>query len=345
MEKSQIITLMKSMDIPETALIETHISWVILSDVFAYKIKRPVRFSFLDFTTLDQRHQYCLHEVLLNQRLTKGIYLGIVPVRQSGSSITMTNSKGTVIDYAVKMRRIPGDRQMDIMLRKGLVTPYHIEQISEQLAVFHASARVMDTAPDVELMLADFTDLSNCVDLISSRFGTEGLRCLEKGITCAATFLHVHTARIQERHALGFVIDGHGDLHSKNIFLLDSPVIFDCIEFSDHLRHVDVLDELAFFSLDLELLGYQDLATHFLEHYNALNPCILNGEDMQLFSYYKLYRAGVKLKINCIKAEAATDITDKQQRLAKVDAYYNLFERYLRRITQEENGIKQDGKK
>ncbi|HLF62531.1 MAG TPA: hypothetical protein VI603_02205 [Saprospiraceae bacterium] len=339
MQIAEIRQLLQSLHVSETELIETHISWVILLDTYAYKLKRPVRFSFLDFTTLDLRHQYCMREVELNQRLTEGIYLGVVPVYKSSDAITIGESKGEIIDYAVKMRRMPQDRQMDMMLRKNQVSKRHIEQIAERLSAFHASAKVPSQPPDPDVMVADFTDLGNYAAVMRSRYGASGEQSIKDAIIQATDFLHSHTARIRERHALGFVVDGHGDLHSKNIFLLDKPVIFDCIEFNDHLRHVDVLDELAFFCLDLELYGKKDLALYFLEHYLVRYPCILTDEDRLLFRYFLLYRAGVKLKINLIKATDPSQILDRQLRWENVNGYYKLFEQYRDLLKKEAQSI------
>ncbi len=339
MQFAEIRKLLKTLHIPEAELIETHISWVIPLDCYMYKLKKPVRFSFLDFTTLEQRRKCCIREVKLNQRLTENMYLGVVSVYMSGDSITIGDGTGEIIDYAVKMRRMPQDRQMDIMLRNGQVNQKHIEQIAERLSTFHKTALVPSRPPDTEMMITDFTDLNNYISLISSRYGQRGEQCIHDAIEFATEFLHTHATRMRDRHALGYVVDGHGDLHSKNIFLLDKPVIFDCIEFNDHLRHVDVLDELAFFCIDLELFGEHDLATHFLEHYLALYPCMLSVEDTLLFRYFQLYRAGVKLKINLIKATDPVDIVEREQRWINAHGYYKLFEQYIDLLKKEESSV------
>lgn len=224
---------------------------------------------------------------------------------------------------------------MDLLLRDGKVKQHHLEQIAEQLAAFHKAAARPSVIPDPDIMQRDFADLGSYEPTVFSRFGMGGTQCLREAIAYVSTFLHQHALRIRERHALGFVVDGHGDLHSKNIFLLDKPVIFDCIEFNDHLRYVDVLDELAFFCVDLELNGREDLAAYFLGQYLNRYPCLITDEDQLLFRYFKLYRAGVKLKINLIKATDPGHADFHARRWENVDTYYRLFEQYLLRLKRD----------
>jgi hypothetical protein len=258
----------------------------------------------------------------------------VVSICKAGDTVTIDGT-GDVIDYAVKMRRLPQGRQMDVMLRKGQVKKSHIEQIAERLSSFHKTAEIPSSPPDPKVMLTDFTDLKTYSSLICSRYGEAGERCIHDAIDFTTDFLHTHTSRIRDRHAMGFVVDGHGDLHSKNIFLLDKPMIFDCLEFNDHLRQVDVLDELAFFCLDLELYGEKDLAKHFLEHYLLHYPCLLTDEDALLFRYFQLYRAGVKMKINLIKTADQTHPSGSAQRWMNADGYFRLFEQYFDLLKKE----------
>lgn len=324
MEPGDIDQLRSALKIPESAVVETHISWVLLTDQYVYKIKKPVSFSFLDFSTLEKRHNLCLREVELNRRLTDDMYLGVVPVRKASTRLSIDSEEGEVIDYAVKMRRLPGDRQMDVMLRNGTVTHRHIEQLAQLLATFHRNATIPDERPDPEVMLADFADLRESAERIRTLLGTDAWDVVLRAIEWVDRFLHSHADRIAERYNRGFVVDGHGDLHSRNIFLLDIPVIFDCIEFNDHFRYVDVLDELAFFCLDLELCGEDRLARHFLNSYMELYPCMPKSEDKGLFHYFQLYRSGVKLKINLLKISEQS-----QDRQDQIIGYFRMFQRYL----------------
>lgn len=315
------------MTLPPERLTETHISWVILDDEFVYKIKKPVSFSFLDFSTLAKRKLYCERELVLNRRLTHDMYLEVVPILEAGDQVTVGNAPGEIIDYAVKMRRLPQERQMDIMLTKGIVEQRHIAQIAMRLASFHGATAKAPNPPDPDVMLADFSDLRQVADVLQSFHGAEAIQLVDHAIEFVDKWLHTYAPRMAERYKQGLVIDGHGDLHSKNIFLLDEPVIFDCIEFNDHLRYVDVLDEMAFFCLDLMFFGREDLATYFMEEYLRHNPCMPEEADSDLLHYFQLYRAGVKLKINLIKS-AGDEGPGSETRRRNADGYYRLFKRF-----------------
>jgi uncharacterized protein len=328
MQRTEILQILDAMHLPESALVETHISWVILTDAYAYKIKRPVQFSFLDFSTVALRHACCIREVELNRRLAGDMYIGVVPVGFDGTHYQV-DGDGEVVDYAVKMHRLPLDRQMDHMLVNGKVTRRHITQIASLLARFHQGAERVEASPDPGIMAKDFADILSTQDALIALAGAPGVAMIRDATMYVRRFLTAHARRIGKRHTLGFVIDGHGDLHAKNIFLMDQPVIFDCIEFNDHFRQVDVLDELAFFCLDLDFYGAKDLASVFLAEYQRNHSCILVPEDRTLFQYFKLYRAGVKLKINLIKAGDATQSKWKAQRLLNANGYYRLFEAYF----------------
>jgi hypothetical protein len=317
-----------------TVLEETHASWVILTPEFAYKIKKPLRYTFLDFSTLEKRRTICEREVELNRRLTEGIYIGVVPIREFDGKLQVEGTRGQAVEYAVKMKRLDNSRQMNLLLEKNEVTHRHLHQLAEKLAAFHARAEKVAQTPDIQAMQTDFADLSGVAGFLSEQLGESAAELVSRSVAWSAAFLASHEARLLERHRLGFVIDGHGDLHSKNIFLLDVPVIFDCIEFSDHFRQSDVLNELAFFCMDLDAFDRQDLASVFLQYYLALHPCMSNEEDRGIFDYFKLYRANVRLKVNALKAMQAGDEDELKKRTGLVISYFDLFGSYFEKLTR-----------
>ena len=336
MTKNQIQQLLDNLGTSEeTKLIETHISWVILTKAFVYKIKKPLKFSFLDFSTLEKRHHFCLIELKLNRRLTTDMYLDVVSIRKVHDRITVNSGIGQVIDYAVKMKHMDGSRQMNLLLEKNIVTSDHMDQVAETLSKFHKTAEVLHTKANTSQMHEDYADILRSEkgpqvgEYISAVLGHTALENIRKSISVSARFLQEHAQRLQQRTDLGFIIDGHGDLHSRNIFLLDQPVIFDCIEFNEHFRQLDVLDELAFFCMDLELYDRRDLADYFLQRYERFYPCILEEADQRIFNYYKLYRANVKIKVNALKALQMTDKQNAAERTALMRRYYRLFQAYL----------------
>ena len=145
-------------------------------------------------------------------------------------------------------------------------------------------------------------------------------------------FIQGHNDRICWRDQNGFTRDCHGDLHAGNIFLLDQPLVFDCIEFNDHFRQIDVLNELAFLCMDLDLFGYPELGTILMDVYQKHHPCLFNEEDFHLWYFYKYYRANVKLKVNLIKCSEAIDQNVFKQRLELAKQYYCLLKNYHQKM-------------
>ncbi len=333
MKKKAIDQILKNNAYPgkdsDAQLIETHISWVLLTKDFAFKIKKPIQYSFLSFSTLEKRKFYCEKEVRLNNRLTENIYLGVAPIRFYKGKWTIEGEKGKIVDYAVKMKKLDNDRRMDVMLRKGKVTKRHMEQLADQLSEFHAFTDAIEKEANLQGMWMDFADILIVRNFLSKEFGKQAGKKIKAAVEFSKKFLKKFKHRIIERQEMGFTIDGHGDLHSRNIFLLDEPVIFDCIEFNDHFRQVDVLNEIAFFCMDLDFYEQKDLEEYFLKKYLIKYPCIFNEEDRLIFAYYKLYRANVRTKVNALKAIQSDDENERSYRLNLTEDYFLLMREYL----------------
>ncbi len=313
-------------------LIETHISWILLGPEFVYKIKKPIKYSFLDFSTFSKRKFYCQKEVELNRRLAPDMYLGVVPISDVDGSIQLDLPEGMLIDCAVKMKRMDNTRQMDLLLREGKVTFKHMEQLAEQLSAFHAFAQVIETPLTAHSLWEDYADILKVIPFLKQNLSREIAENIQNSVSFATRFLDSSQNRILERHTCGYTIDGHGDLHSKNILLLEEPVVFDCIEFNDHFRQVDVINELAFFCLDLDFYKRPDLATHFLKQYLWKHSCIKDSQDWQLFTFYKLYRANVRVKVNALKA-MQVEPQFRQRNIRLIETYTALMQRYVQTLT------------
>jgi len=328
----QILTDQAFPDIKGTAeLIETHISWVILTAHFAFKIKKPLKYPFLDFSTLDRRKFYCERELIINRRLVKKMYLEVLPVREQNGKMMIGGQSGFIVDYAVKMKRQDTSRQMNLLLEAGLVNEEDMRKLAEQIATFHARAEVIQTGFDLEAIQNDFADISKVQPFLAIHLGEKVAGVIARAVDYSDHFLSSFANRFRERIQMGFTIDGHGDLHSKNIFLLEngSAIIFDCIEFSDHFRQVDVLNELAFFGMDLDFYGRSDLEKAFLDAYFVRYPVLIHEDDWQIYHYYKLYRANVRVKINALKTMQSPDEKEMLERMGLVKAYLSLLEKYL----------------
>ena len=282
-------------------LIETHISWVFLAGEFAYKIKKPVNLGFLDFSTLEKRRFYCEEELRLNRRTAAGLYLDVVPIAESPGGLRVRGA-GKPVEYALRMRRFPQEALADGMARRGELLGGEAEAIATAIAAFHAA--IPAAAQDSEYgspghvaapALANFEQLSGLIADAGEKEKLDELRAwtLAEG----ARLRDVLAARKRG----GFVRECHGDLHLGNIaFLEGRPVPFDCIEFDPELRWIDVMNEAAFLAMDLLEHGLNAAAWRFL---NAYLETTGDYAGVRVLRYYLVYRAVVRAKIACLRAQ------------------------------------------
>ncbi|HXZ49466.1 MAG TPA: AAA family ATPase [Usitatibacter sp.] len=281
-------------------VIETHISYVLLAGDFAYKIKKPVHLPFVDFSSLESRRRYCEEEVRLNRRTAGALYLDVVAVAGPPSAPRFGGA-GAAIEYAVRMRRFRQEDLLDRLAREGRLTAAHVDALARRVADFHASlppgprGRGFATPERIlEQALANFRDIE------AGERGAARLRSLE---ALRAWTLERHRALaplFAERRNDGFVRECHGDLHLANVVLLEGdPVPFDCIEFDESLRCIDVMSEVAFTVMDLERHGLPGFAARFLDAYLARTG---DYPGLRLLRFYAAYRAMVRAKVACIRA-------------------------------------------
>jgi aminoglycoside phosphotransferase family enzyme len=309
-------------------LIETHISWVFLSDQFVYKIKKPIRYSFLDFSTIELRKYYCEREIELNKRLTENIYLDVQPIRKDGNQFYINGTTGDIVDYAVRMKKQDTARQMNVLLKDNQITPAHIISLAQKIATFHKNAGIVYNIDPHDIQ-EKFDDLENEIIYLDQQPGNDYSKIITHALTTSKAFTDKHLPLIISRMKAGFCRDCHGDLHSRNIFILDTPQPFDCIEFNDELRQIDVLNENAFLCMDLDSFGRKDLSELYIDHYNKIYPCINTPEDKLLFIYYKSYRANIRAKVNSLRARSAKDEVEKLKALTDCDTYLKLMNSYI----------------
>lgn len=305
-------------------LIETHISWVLLAEEYVYKIKKPVKFSFLDFSTQEKRKFLCEEEVRLNRRLSPQVYLGVVPIVEKDGKIVL-EGEGKPMGYAVKMKRLPQEKRMDNLLKEGKVTAEHIEKIAEIVAGFHKKIDVVkgkgySSADVVKKQIDDLGEFRNVIEEACG-LGNKMDFILEK----SDSFIEKNRQLFEKRQAEGRIKDCHGDLHSANIFITDEIVIFDCIEFSKDFRFVDVSSEIAFMAMDLDAFGREDYSKAFVEKYIELSGDV---EALALLGLYKCYRANVRAKIAAIDYSQHPG-DEPKERMVK---YIGLAEKYAEKI-------------
>lgn len=313
-------------DRPE--LIETHISWVIIVRDLVYKIKKPVKYSFLDFSTLEKRKYFCEREVVLNRRLTEGIYIAVVPIKTDGEHWIINGTDGIVADYAVCMRRMDPSRRMDLLLSNNGVCDADILQLTRRLSRFHENADVVRKphGPDMQEL---FNDLESQAAYLAA-YIPRGRERIAKAMDISNDFLACNKGLMNARRQTGCYRDGHGDLHSRNIFLLDQPQVFDCIEFNDDFRRIDILNDIAFLGMDLDASGHHRLSGLLFDTWAAHTEHIAGKPDNSLYVYYKAYRANIRAKVNSLRARSARSDAERSTALHAAEHYLRLMENYLR---------------
>ncbi|MDH3280550.1 MAG: AAA family ATPase [Gammaproteobacteria bacterium] len=284
-------------------VIETHISYVILTGGYAYKIKKPVDLGFVNFSTLAKRRFYCHEEIRLNQRLAPELYLGVVTVRGSEDKPHLGGG-GTIIEYAVKMRQFALDQQLDSFVLTHTLAMRTAEDFAASLAEFHAGAARAPADSDYgsnrvqrKHIMDNFAQTCDC----ARRWHCwDAHRSLKEWCD---TMLARLKPRFVQRVANGFVRECHGDLHLGNLALIDGRITaFDCLEFNPTLRWIDVISEIAFLDMDLRLHGLNGLANRFLNKY------LEHGGDysgIALLSLFRVYRAMVRAKVACLRTGQA----------------------------------------
>jgi aminoglycoside phosphotransferase family enzyme len=333
MNQSPLPAHIQALFLPETyphpveniKMIQTHISWVFLTGNYAYKLKKPLNLDFLDFSTLSKRKFYCEQELTLNRRLSADIYLDVLPMCQQGEQYKLDGS-GDIVDYCLKMRQFDQSGLLDQRLRSNQLDPSWMDQLAESTARFHVEQQGTTQFGQPQ-MLADHirTNLDIAADHIGDALNESIMAELKK---FARDELVRQNENLLGRQADGFVRPCHGDLHLKNITLIENiPCIFDCIEFSDEFRIIDTMNDAAFLLMDCDAHGRADLGFRFLSRYLEHTGDYFG---LSLMNLYLFYRATVRGKVTTL---LATEITDKNERRRDFDEagkYFNLAASYTR---------------
>jgi hypothetical protein len=285
----------------EIRLRETHVSWVILTGDFSYKLKKPIKLAFLDMTSLSHRHMLCLEELRLNRRLAPDLYLDVVTVTRDALGLRVGGS-GTVVDYAVKMRQFDASEELPSLLGRDDVSCGEIAALAERLAQFHATAaRAAPAAEfDYQRQLRQSV-LGNLATLIAHR--PAGTNVPELGHLSDWTHDEMHDLLpvFAERQARGFVRECHGDLHAANIVRWEGQLTpFDCLEFDPSLRFIDVMSDIAFLYMDLKSYRRKDLASQLLSGYLETTG---DYAGVHTLAFHAVYRALVRAMVDALSAE------------------------------------------
>lgn len=274
-------------------VIETHMSWVFLTDERVYKLKKPVRYSFLDFSTLEARREDSEGEVQLNRRLAGDTYIRTVALTREDNGDLMLGGEGKPVDWLVEMYRLPEELTLDVAIRNSMVTGENIDQISRVLNdFFRRQASLPVTADAYRTMFAQGLE-ENHATLGRPEYGLPQER-LQRVISAQSEFLQRHGDMLEQRARDGRIIEGHGDLRPEHVFLTEPPVIIDCLEFNRDFRIIDPVDELAYLGLECDRLGAAWISERLLQNYFEHSG---DSSPAALIRFYRLFRACLRAKI------------------------------------------------
>ena len=281
-------------------IVETHISCILLTGDYAYKIKKPVNLGFLDFRSLESRRFYCDEELRLNRRTAPLLYLDVVAVNGSESAPVL-GGEGPPIEYAVRMHQFPQEALLDRMAKSGTLTPIYIDALARVVAEFHSDIeRAGGERPfgsPQRVLAPAIQNFDQMQELVEAESDRDLLQKLQAWTGREHTSLY---ALFNSRKRDGFIRECHGDLHLGNITLLDGrPTPFDCIEFNEEFRWIDVMNEAAFLMMDLIDHKLKSLAFRFLNGYLEATG---DYAGVRVLHYYLVYRALVRAKVSSIRA-------------------------------------------
>jgi aminoglycoside phosphotransferase family enzyme len=314
----------------EVGFFETHISLLFFTGSHVYKVKKPVDFGFLDFTSLEKRKYFCEQEVTLNRRLSPEIYLGVVKITEDDQRILL-DGKGEAVEYAVKMKQIPEDLLMNKLLEKDQVTPKMIEAISDKLARFYSTAETNDfiqsfAKPERIKQDTDenFEQTKKYIPVVISKEAYSEIQ------NRTNDFFRSQAGIFHRRIATGRIRDCHGDLRLEHIFWGDEISIFDCIEFNERFRYTDTAADIAFLAMDLDYHGKEDLAGHLIQSYIRRSG---DQDLVKVLDFYKCYRAYVRGKVESFRLDDP-NMPEKEKRgaLERAQKYFSLSHRYALRF-------------
>jgi uncharacterized protein len=273
-------------------VVETHMSWVFLTPREAWKLKKPVRTGYLDFSTLEARRRNCHEEVRLNRRLAPDVYLGVAPLSRASCGSLGLERPGEVVDWLVRMRRLPAERMLDRLIRDGRLADADVERVAGLLARFYPSCPVIPMRGPQYRARLERKIRENHAVLADPHYGLSR-PCLRTIATALERFLAESAALIEAR-ADGRIVEGHGDLRPEHICLEQTPVIFDCLEFNRDFRIVDVADELAFLDMECERIGSATAGAILLRAWREAS-----GDDPSaaLQAFYKVVSACLRAKL------------------------------------------------
>ncbi len=321
-------------------LLQTHISYILLTGEYAYKVKKSVKFGFLDFTTLENRHRFCQEELRLNQRLSPELYLAVLPIVQDSGHYRLDPTdidSNSVVDYTVQMRQFPQDALLSHLFEQDKLTPAMMQELGILVAQFHAETEINadlqgygSLAAIQKVAASNYRISEEFIERETDRNFTQTQQQYNETQQFTTQFFAQHSDWFVQRQVEGKIRDCHGDLHLNNIcFYPDKIRIFDCIEFNTAFRMIDVIYDVAFLVMDLEFQGRADLANLFLNTYLEQTGDYWGAALLPLYLSMRAYIRG-NVNSLALKDPAISD-ADKSGFLQRGKAYYRLAWEYTQR--------------
>jgi aminoglycoside phosphotransferase family enzyme len=305
--------------------IETHLAWVFLTDRYAYKLKKPARYPFLDFSTLAARRRDAQEEVRLNRRLAAGVYLGVVALTLDREGRLALEAEGVPVEWLVKMRRLPRERMLDYAIASDSVDESALDGVVGLLAAFYGAASSVVLAPGTYRHRFEQEIEANARATAEPRYGLPSA-VITATAAAQRRFLERRADLLEARAAGGRIVEGHGDLRPEHVCLGPPPVIIDCVEFNREFRHLDPADELAYLGMECERLGAETIGPMLLARYGLLTG---DQPPAALVGFYKSFRALLRAKLAAWHLDDRT-VRYPSQWFNRAQAYLALAERYAR---------------
>ncbi|UCH74812.1 MAG: hypothetical protein JSU82_02870 [Rhodospirillales bacterium] len=308
-------------------VVETHMSFVFLSERFAHKLKKPVRYEFLNFRSLAARRRSCREEVRLNRRLAPQVYIGAIPLAVDAAGALRLGGAGAAVDWLVKMHRLPADRMLEAAIRQGTVKPAELEAVARLLADFYAAAAPVALAPAVFRRRIAAAVARDRRDLEAAEFD---LPAPVIAAVCAALdrMLTADAALFDRRVRAGCIVEGHGDLRPEHVYLGPEPAVIDCLEFNRDFRILDRAEELAYLAMECERLGAAATGTDILD---ACCRALGDSPPPRLLVFYKACRALLRARLAILHLRD-DDVAEPDKWRHRALDYLGLAEGYARRL-------------
>jgi uncharacterized protein len=309
--------------------IDTHyLSDVFLTGKFAYKIKKPVNFGYLDFTTLAKRKFFCYQELILNRRLAPEMYLDVLPITNQNGQLEF-DGQGEPVEYVLKMKEIPQQYLMDKLLGENKITKQILDKLAQIVAKFHARAKTSKKISffgSLKIINKNWQEnFSQSKPFISKTISLADWKFFKRAIE---KFIKQNKKIFDQRIKEKKIKDCHGDLHKGNIFVAPEKIyVFDCIDFNERFRYQDIISEIAYFAMEMDFAGKKELSSYFVDQYFKSSK---DQRLMKLLLFYKCYRAYIRGKVGGFSLNNP-DLSKKQKEINKVKAqqYFQLAKKYV----------------